>query len=302
MQERVALLRQTSMRDPAGRGRRDTGRSDYGPLQVNADGWSTLTTRLPTKAGDLTKFGKIDRSAGLQFGPSSLFSKRGDKRESASVTRVSSSSSMFAMLNSSEATPDAVSVEYRTAASTPSRKAGIDMNSGTIHMEREEANKRRLDEERRKEDLAKVKAKRDADAAERRRRDDEEKERRKRDEERERKKDEEEHRKREDEEEKRRAEERRLEEERLEKESLEKERLEKERLEKERPEKRLEQIRLAKERLAKDIADRKERAQRLSSAVVRARFIEDIDKVSYPQGIKAPRRELNVNAASGKFR
>jgi translation initiation factor 4G len=135
VQEREALLRQTSMRDP-GRGRRDTGRSDYGPPQVGADGWTTPVTRPPqTKAGDLSKFGKIERNSGsgLQFGPTSVFSKRGDKRESASVTRVSSSSNMFAMLNSSEATPDAVSVGSRTAASTrpPSRKASIDMSSGT---------------------------------------------------------------------------------------------------------------------------------------------------------------------------
>ena len=136
MQEREALLRQTSMRD-TGRGRRDTGRSDYGPPQVGADGWTTPVTRPPqTKAGDLSKFGKIERtnaSSGLQFGPTSVFSKRGDKRESTSVTRVSSSSNMFAMLNSSEATPDAVSVGSRTAASTrpPSRKASIDMSTGT---------------------------------------------------------------------------------------------------------------------------------------------------------------------------
>ena len=126
--------RPTSMRDPGGQGRRDTGRSDYGPPQVNADGWTTPATRPPpTKAGDLSKFGKIDRSAGLQFEPSSLFSKRGDKPEFASVTRASSSSNMFAMLNSSEATPDAVSVGSHTAASThpPSRKAGIDLSSGT---------------------------------------------------------------------------------------------------------------------------------------------------------------------------
>jgi translation initiation factor 4G len=132
VQEREALLRQTSMREPAGRGRRDAGR-DYGPPQVGADGWTTPVTRPPpTKAGDLSKFGKIERSTGLQFGPSSVFSKRGDKRESASVTRVSSSSNMFAMLNSSEATPDAASVGSRTAASTrpPSRKASIDMGSG----------------------------------------------------------------------------------------------------------------------------------------------------------------------------
>ena len=134
MQEREALLRQTSSREPGGRGRRDTGRNDYGPPQVGADGWTTPVTRPPqTKAGDLSKFGKIERNSGLQFGPGSVFSKRGEKRESASVTRVSSSSNMFAMLNSSEATPDGVSVGSRTAASTrpPSRKASIDMSAGT---------------------------------------------------------------------------------------------------------------------------------------------------------------------------
>ena len=43
-------------------------------------------------------------------------------------------------------------------------------------------------------------------------------------------------------------------------------------------------------------------SQPLPSALSSARIIEDIDKVSYPPGIKAPKRELNVNAASGKFR
>jgi Eukaryotic translation initiation factor 4G1 len=42
--------------------------------------------------------------------------------------------------------------------------------------------------------------------------------------------------------------------------------------------------------------------QPLPSVLASARIIEDIDKVSYPPGIKAPKRELNVNAASGKFR
>ena len=111
------------MRD-TGRGRRDTGRSDHGPPQVGADGWTTSVDRPPrTKPDDLSKFGNIERtniSAGLQFGPTSVFSKRGDKRESASVTRVSASSNLFAMLNSSEATPDAVSVG-----------SSIDTSSGT---------------------------------------------------------------------------------------------------------------------------------------------------------------------------
>ena len=116
VQEREALLRQCSMRDPGGRGRRDTGRNDYGPPQVGADGWATPVTRPPqTKTGDLSKFGKIERSAGLQFGPGSVFSIRGNGRGSVSATRVWPSSNMFAMLNSGGSTPDAVSVGSRTA-------------------------------------------------------------------------------------------------------------------------------------------------------------------------------------------
>ncbi|KAG8793450.1 hypothetical protein FRC17_008449, partial [Serendipita sp. 399] len=42
--------------------------------------------------------------------------------------------------------------------------------------------------------------------------------------------------------------------------------------------------------------------QPLPSALASARIIEDIGKVSYPEGIKAPSSELNVNAPSGKFR
>jgi translation initiation factor 4G len=69
----------------------------------------------------------------MQFGPSSVFSKN-EKRESASVTRASSSSNMFAALNSNEATPDAASVGSRTANSTrpPSRKGSVDFSVGSV--------------------------------------------------------------------------------------------------------------------------------------------------------------------------
>jgi translation initiation factor 4G len=38
------------------------------------------------------------------------------------------------------------------------------------------------------------------------------------------------------------------------------------------------------------------------STLASARIIKDISKVSYPEGIKAPSSELNLNATSGKFR
>jgi hypothetical protein len=40
----------------------------------------------------------------------------------------------------------------------------------------------------------------------------------------------------------------------------------------------------------------------LPSALATARFIEDIDLITYPQGIKRPGVELNVNSQKGKFR
>jgi translation initiation factor 4G len=38
------------------------------------------------------------------------------------------------------------------------------------------------------------------------------------------------------------------------------------------------------------------------SALATARFIEDLGRVSYPEGIMSPKVELNVNAKNGKFR
>ncbi|KAH9889411.1 armadillo-type protein [Cubamyces lactineus] len=40
----------------------------------------------------------------------------------------------------------------------------------------------------------------------------------------------------------------------------------------------------------------------LPSALATARIIEDIDSIKYPEGIKSPKPELNVNAKQGKFR
>jgi len=40
----------------------------------------------------------------------------------------------------------------------------------------------------------------------------------------------------------------------------------------------------------------------LPSALATARHIEDINSIMYPQGIKSPKLELNVNIQKGKFR
>lgn len=129
--EREAALRQAGGRDNL-RGSRRGDTRDYGPPQVGADGWTTpQRMAAATKVGDMSQFGKISKTTNMQFGPTSVFSKK-DKRDSmSSVTRASSSSNMFAALNSSEATPDAVSAGSRTANSTrpPSRKGSIDFGA-----------------------------------------------------------------------------------------------------------------------------------------------------------------------------
>jgi translation initiation factor 4G len=40
----------------------------------------------------------------------------------------------------------------------------------------------------------------------------------------------------------------------------------------------------------------------LPSALATAPHIEDINRITYPQGIKSPKLELNVNTQKGKFR
>ena len=40
----------------------------------------------------------------------------------------------------------------------------------------------------------------------------------------------------------------------------------------------------------------------LPSALATARIIEDIGSIQYPEGVKSPKPELNVNAKQGKFR
>ncbi|KAL0955886.1 hypothetical protein HGRIS_002084 [Hohenbuehelia grisea] len=71
------------------------------------DGWTATASRPPPKAGDLSNFGKISKAAPMTFGPSSVFAGRGkgaDKKES--LSRVSSSSNMFSMLQNSDAPSD----------------------------------------------------------------------------------------------------------------------------------------------------------------------------------------------------
>ncbi|KAI6046359.1 armadillo-type protein [Pisolithus marmoratus] len=65
------------------------------------DGWAVAggsQPRLPSKAGDLSHFGKISKAAPMVMGPSSVFAgKKDTKRES--ITHTNSSPNMFSMLS-----------------------------------------------------------------------------------------------------------------------------------------------------------------------------------------------------------
>lgn len=96
--EKETYQRQISM--SRGGSRRGGDRGDY--PQVGPDGWAVAggngPPRPPSKAGDLSNFGKINKTTAMTFGPSSVFAgKKENKRDS--LSRTNSSSNMFSMLS-----------------------------------------------------------------------------------------------------------------------------------------------------------------------------------------------------------
>jgi translation initiation factor 4G len=129
VQEKESYNRQMSM--SRGGSRRGGERGDF---QAGPDGWTNVAggnaPRPPSKAGDLSNFGKINStSKGLPmtFGPSSVFSgKKDSKRES--LSRSSSNQNMFSMLSQNpEAAADA---SAKGSSKIPSRRASIDFDAG----------------------------------------------------------------------------------------------------------------------------------------------------------------------------
>ncbi|KAF4563218.1 hypothetical protein EYR40_007074 [Pleurotus pulmonarius] len=88
------------------------------------DGW---TTRPPSKAGDLSQFGKISKPATMNFGPSSVFANKKGIEKKEPISRTSSSSNMFSMLSGN---PEVAMSESGASKSSrpPSRKASIDLS------------------------------------------------------------------------------------------------------------------------------------------------------------------------------
>ncbi|SJK97983.1 uncharacterized protein ARMOST_01239 [Armillaria ostoyae] len=169
-----------------------------------------------------------------------------------------------------------------------------------IHMESEEGRLKRLAGEREKE-RAKAKAEADSKA----KKEKEENERREK-EEKERLEKEREAKAAKEKQEREAAEKERLkkEEEEKEKERLRLEEEERKKAEEETEKKRLQQEQEEKERTKEEAARVKAEAKAapLPSALATARIIDDLGRIPYPEGIKSPRVELNINAKDGKFR
>ena len=95
------------------------------------DGWSVVCprpARSQPKAGDLSQFGKINKVAPMSFAPTSVFNKKGDpKSRDSPLSRTASSSNMFSMLQSSDATVD---LPMSKSSRPPSRKPSVDLGVG----------------------------------------------------------------------------------------------------------------------------------------------------------------------------
>ncbi|EIW54449.1 uncharacterized protein TRAVEDRAFT_173662 [Trametes versicolor FP-101664 SS1] len=124
--DKDAMNRTLSM--SRGGSRRGGDRNDH--QQIGPDGWAVAggpAPRQPPKAGDLSNFGKINKSTPMTFGPSSVFQKDKTKSRESTLSR-QGSTNMFSMLS---ANPE-IAAEVTSAKSSrpPSRKSSVDLGPG----------------------------------------------------------------------------------------------------------------------------------------------------------------------------
>lgn len=104
--------------------------------QAGPDGWAVagganVPARPPPKAGDLSNFGKINKTAPMTFGPSSVFAgKKDTKARAESLSRTNSSSNMFSMLSQN---PELAAEGAGSKSSRPpSRKTSVDLGQSGV--------------------------------------------------------------------------------------------------------------------------------------------------------------------------
>ncbi|KAG9085545.1 hypothetical protein FS749_004337 [Ceratobasidium sp. UAMH 11750] len=132
----IAAVHEQAKRDEAasrnamqrGGSRRGEHRGEHGQ---QADGWNVAggasAARPPAKAGDLSQFGKISKSAGLSFGPTSVFNKKDPKQRDASLSRATNAN-MFAALGGAGA--DGPPQPEAARGGMGSRKPSMDLGPG----------------------------------------------------------------------------------------------------------------------------------------------------------------------------
>ncbi|OCH90607.1 hypothetical protein OBBRIDRAFT_776738 [Obba rivulosa] len=128
--EKAAAAEINQRNVPMSRGGSRRG-GERGEHQIGPDGWAVAggpAARPPPKAGDLSNFGKINKTTSMTFGPSSVFSaKDKGKRDSTSIPRAGSTNMFSALRDNPEAVAEAAAAPR--ASRPPSRKASVDLGS-----------------------------------------------------------------------------------------------------------------------------------------------------------------------------
>lgn len=102
---------------------------ERGEPQVGPDGWAVAggsQPRPPTKAGDLSNFGKISKPASMTFGPSTVFKDKKEGKRESTIPR----GNMFSMLSQNPELANEVQTAPGKSSRPPSRKPSIDLGSG----------------------------------------------------------------------------------------------------------------------------------------------------------------------------
>ncbi|OBZ69853.1 Eukaryotic translation initiation factor 4 gamma [Grifola frondosa] len=116
---------QRTLKMPSGSSRRDAKQGEY--AQTGPHSWATIGSsapRPPPKAGDLSDFGKINKTALMTFGPRSTFAGKETKRESPG------SMNMFTMLGQN---PElAAESPLSKSIQSPNRKASLTLSQSGV--------------------------------------------------------------------------------------------------------------------------------------------------------------------------
>ncbi|KAH8087801.1 armadillo-type protein [Cristinia sonorae] len=104
--------------------------ADRGGEQVGPDGWAQVSGPRPVpKAGDLSQFGKIQKTTSMSFGPSNAFKKDPKSRES-TISRTNSTNA-FSILQNAEQISEPPVITSKPSRPA-SRKPSVDLGPGGV--------------------------------------------------------------------------------------------------------------------------------------------------------------------------